>query len=75
MQILMAFKKAFSISVYQLQLNLTTFFNNRGLNCVGPLYVRFFPPINVVSHSPLLSESIDLEPWIWKANSKIILEF
>ena len=44
MQILMAFKKAFSISVYQLQLNLTTFFNNRGLNCVGPLYVRFFPP-------------------------------
>ena len=43
MQILKAFKKAFNISVYQLQLNLTTFFDNRGLNCVVPLYVRFFP--------------------------------
>lgn len=73
------FKKDFNISVYQLQLNLTTV--DSSTTGVWIVWVHFmcgfFPSINVmkVLHSLWVFESIDLEPQIWKANSKVILEF
>ena len=36
-----------------------------GLNCVGPLTLRYFSTVNTMAlHDLQLVESVDVEPWI-----------
>ena len=46
-----------------------------GLNCVGPLICELFSINTTVLHDLQLVESVDAEPWIWRANYKVIFGF
>ena len=49
--------------------------NNMGLNCAGSLISKCFSIKTTVLHDPWLVEFRDVEPWIWRADCRVICAF